>query len=330
MHDGQRVSPRAGPYTRRAMSSEGVISRGIKRLESLSQRYPIVSLCTASVVVEFGLLLPEDRDYRHALSRPVAWPLAILCCAGVAMCVHCYDLARERVKAAMGRVGASIAADTRLAFECKQLQDSYERWYVSARLPTLQEWAVHSHSVMFLIKLARTPQCGWGHQLLTGLLSLLLLSRFLGRSRLSPVGYSVISLAFLLLAWTIHARQLLEGDRCIGGFGAQAFQASTATGVLVSCVCLCFMWMATPVSQDFALLKVAINLVGGSCVCYLHMLMRGESVDSSLDERRWGLLWLLSGLVICSMACFLLSTALTEASMLCYMEKMRRGSSTTG
>jgi hypothetical protein len=208
-----------------------------------------------------------------------------------------------------------------MCFACPELQASFERgrgvglfWRVNNMLSVLEVVTVY-------FRIVTIPECSstvyrlWILPILA-----ITLCRAAYRLRLHSSIHSLLSLAAGAYLWASHILCLLTGDLCFGSIGTG--RGSIVLQTLIPCAVFISMSLMTPVYQAWVPHKIAISFLGCLPTCYMHLLFRDGALDQTVDKDLWGFLLMFLALSICSMANFLISAWLSEASMSCYLKSL--------
>jgi hypothetical protein len=288
----------------------------LARLEVLVSEYPFLCGRGAVLPVLLAFVAPLASAGRGSRAWDAAFQTAICgCYVALLLSMHLFDLARRRVETKAGARGVAVRRDC--CFTSPELQEAFEGWRLKGPFWRLLDWATVAYVAAYMVKLARLRSvCGPLH-LIWALGSFISsASRALCLHSLSPRGHSLLSLTGFSYIWVTRSMMLVSGDECVvASVGRQMYSGSVAAGVFMSILLYVAAHLLNPVSQAFIPWKMTSGVVGYTLVGYLHILRREDGIDWEVDKERWGLLMLVIGQVITSLAILHVGTLVCEASM---------------
>lgn len=297
-----------------------VAERALARLLFLVSEYPCLRWSALALVLwldvaSFQLQQRHDEAPSVATSTsPVTWVvLAGLSWLHLAWCVNYYVLALSRVQH-LGHHQFRVGADFR--FESREIQEAYERWRMRGVLWSALDWMGVVLNSSVHLKTALTPGCGSLQQLWLLVPTVLHLYRIRNRRKLSPAAYSALSLTFCAYIWGSQVTMILCGDYvCVGGIAQEMLTGSVATAMLIAWLGYFVVSLPACVAQAYVPLKMVINMLGCTALCYTHVLLDEERLGFRAEHEWNYLMWLVFAVSLAAMSEFMLSLEQSESGM---------------
>jgi hypothetical protein len=295
----------------------------------LLSEYPFLSGRGAVLPAALAFIAPLASAGQGSRAWDVTFQAAICSCyVALLVLMHFYDLSRRRIHALAEVQGVGVGRN--FTFTSPELQESFEVWRMKGLFWRALDWGTFVILAAFTLKvISLWEACGPLHRLWALGAAMSWAPRVLFLSRLSSRGHSALGLFCYTYSWVTRGIMLLYGDECVvASFGRHLFSGSVAGSVLSSILLHISGHLLTPVSQALLPWKMSTGLLGFTLMGYLHVLRQEGGIDWTVDKDRWGLLMLVIGQAITSLAIFSVCTAVTEAGMGKFLATQQRAAVT--